>query len=249
MARLNSFHLPPQAWPRTSDQMAVLEGAEAHHLLRVLRAGPGERLRLFDGAGRDGLFVLERAEKQRAVLRPEALHERLEPGDRLTLALGWNKSSRRDWLLEKAVELQAGGLAFWRAERSQGEPPGMPKDSWRDKLVQAAKQCGALWLPELSVLPDGLDGLLRFAQGFERCYLLWESGQAGTVLRPGELVQGRVLAVLGPEGGLTEDEAGRLVRAGFQARSLGRSILRWETAALLCLGAVHLARQHEKPGE
>lgn len=243
MARLNSFHLPPRSWPDGPDREAVLEGAEAHHLLRVLRAAPGERVRLFDGRGRDGLFVLERAEKQRAFLRPESLADHPAPAGSLTLALGWNKSGRRDWLLEKAVELEAGGLAFWRAERSQGEPPAEPKDSWQDKLVQAAKQCGAVRLPELAVIPNGIEGLLRFAQGFERCYLLWESGQAGSVLRPGELAQGRVLAVLGPEGGLTDEEAARLARAGCAPRSLGTSILRWETAALLCLGAAHLARQ------
>ncbi len=242
MARLNSFHLPPESWPADPDGPFVLDGAEARHLLKVLRAAPGERLRLFDGQGREGLFLLERAEGGRALLAPQSVVTLPEPADRLVLALGWHKSGRRDWLLEKAVELGARGLAFWRGARSQGDPPAAPKDTWQDKLVQAAKQCGAAWLPQLIVIPDGIDGLAAFAQGFDQCYLCWEKAEARCLPPPGSLGRGRVLVALGPEGGLEEAEADRLLTAGFRPLSLGSSILRWETAALLCMGLAHLDR-------
>jgi len=246
MARLNSFHLPPESWPTPGSGLPyLLEGAEARHLLKVLRTPPGERVRLFDGRGRDGLFVLERVEGGRAVLAPESLTERPEPADQLVLALGWNKSGRRDWLLEKAVELRALGLAFWRAARSQGDPPVAPKETWTEKMIQAAKQCGNSRLPEVHVLTGGVPGLIEFARTFERCYLFWENAEASLIPRPEDLGRGRVLAVLGPEGGLEPEEAARLLEAGFKPASLGDSILRWETAALLCMGLAHLGRRNE----
>ena len=151
MARLNSFYLPPDQWA----EPYVLDGTEAGHLLRVLRARPGERVRLFDGRGREGIFVLARADTRQAWLDPEEIATRERPAGRPWLALGWSKAGRRDLLLEKAVELRAGGLVFWRAERSQGDLPEAPKPGWAATMIQAAKQCGETWLPDVALVPDG----------------------------------------------------------------------------------------------
>lgn len=241
MARLNSFHLPPQQWP-AEDGRALLDGAEAKHLLGVLRAKPGETVRLFDGQGRHGLFeVVSASGKNRAELRriSEAFEPR--PAGGVTLALGWSKSSRRDWLLEKAVELGASGLVFWQAARSQGDVPPEPKESWAEKCAQAAKQCQSAWLPELAVAQGGVDGLLRIAADHDGCYVLYEGSGPEELLDPRELTRGRNLVVLGPEGGLEQREVERLTDAGFKTRSLGPKPLRWETAALSCLALAHHA--------
>lgn len=241
MARLNSYHLPPDAWPAPG-ALAVLDGPEARHLLGVLRARVGDTVRLFDGQGRHGLFQLAAAaSKSRAELAPLSEVQEPRPARGVALALGWNKASRRDWLLEKGVELGALGIVFWRAARSQGDMPGQPKEAWRDKCVQAAKQCHAAWLPELSVLPGGVDGLLRVAAHFDQCYLLYEGASPQDLLDPARLASGRSLVALGPEGGLEEREATRLAEAGFLTLSLGPRPLRWETAALCCLALAHHA--------
>ncbi|HWR05174.1 MAG TPA: RsmE family RNA methyltransferase [Humidesulfovibrio sp.] len=241
MTRLNSYHLPPENWPGP-DGAATLDGPEAKHLLGVLRARAGETVRLFDGFGRHGLFEISAITgKARAELR--RVSEMLEPAPAcgVTLALGWNKASRRDWLLEKGVELGALGLVFWQAARSQGDMPKEPKESWRDKGVQAAKQCQSAWLPELAVVQGGVDGLIRVATEHDGCYVLYEGTGPEDLLEPGELAAGRVLVVLGPEGGLEEREVARLREAGFKTRSLGPRPLRWETAALSCLALAHHA--------
>lgn len=238
MPRLNSFHLPSPDWASLNapGDCVRLEGPEARHLLSVLRAKPGDELRLFDGHGCEGLFALTAAQgKNAADLQALSLTRHEAPAQGITLAIGWNKSSRRDWLLEKSVELGAQGLAFWRANRSQGEPPAEPKASWSDKLVQSAKQCGAVWLPQLSCLADGLSGLARIAADYDGCYVLWEGAQASQLLRPEALSLGRTLVVVGPEGGLDVAEADSLAAAGFIHVSLGPRPLRWETAALHCL--------------
>lgn len=237
MARLNSFFLPPERFAAPF----VLDGPEARHLLVVLRAKTGATVRLFDGAGREGLFTLTRVEKNKAWLEPIDIREHPAQTSGVVLALGWNKAGRRDLILEKSVELGALGLMFWQARHSQGQVPDSPKDSWRDTCVQAAKQCGNPWLPALSVIPSGLTGLLEIAPGFDRCYLLWESENAPALLEPARLAAGRCLVVLGPEGGLALEEVEALRAAGCKPVSPGRRILRWETAALLCLGLAHFA--------
>ena len=254
MARLNSFHLPPDRWPDPAAPGArcALDGPEAKHMLKVLRTREGDVVRLFDGGGREGLFVLERADGKRAELRADSVLVHDRPASSVTLAVGWNKSSRRGWLLEKAVELGAGGVAFWQARRSQGGPSAEPKESWQEKCVQAAKQCGSPFLPELDVVADGAAGVLAFAKDFDRCYLPYEC-EREALLHPAMLAPsssegeaargGRVLIVIGPEGGFDPEEAETLIAGGCAPVSLGRSVLRWETAALHCLSLALYARE------
>lgn len=242
MPRLNSYHLPPNLWPAQETPRVLLSGPEARHLLGVLRAKIGDIVRLFDGQGRFGLFqIVAVSGKDKAELAAQSLQVEPRPTSGLVLALGWNKSSRRDWVLEKAVELDALGILFWAAARSQGEPPLAAKDSWREKCVQAAKQCGSAWLPELGVVAGGVEGLVRVAGEHDGCYMLDESAPLDALPDPVRLAAGRKLVVIGPEGGLERREAERLAQAGFEALSLGPRPLRWETAALYCLGLAHFA--------
>jgi len=241
MTRLNSYHLPQDRWPGGSE-LARLEGPEARHLLGVLRARVGETVRLFDGFGRHGLFELvEASGKSQARLRLVSESTEPAPAHGVTLALGWNKSSRRDWLLEKGVELGALGILFWQAARSQGDMPHEAKETWLEKCVQAAKQCQTAWLPSLGTVPGGVEGLVRIAGDFDGCYVLYEGARQDALLDPKRLAAGRSLVVLGPEGGIEEREAARLAEAGFGLLSLGPQPLRWETAALSCLALTHHA--------
>jgi len=241
MTRLNTYHLPTECWPE-DEGLARLDGPEAKHLLGVLRARPGETVRLFDGHGRHGLFELILSTgKTSAELRLLSQEVTPAPTRGVALALGWNKSSRRDWLLEKSVELGALGILFWQAARSQGEMPREPKPSWREKCVQAAKQCQSAWLPELGIVLGGVEGLVRIAPDYDRCYLLYEAADAAALLDPTRIAAGRSLVVLGPEGGLEQREAARLKDAGFILAGLGPRPLRWETAALSCLALAHHA--------
>lgn len=232
MARLDSFYLPPASW-RPPFRM---EGDEARHLAKVLRLGPGAQVRCFDGEGREGLFTVESV-KGGVTLRQDSESMTPRPAIETWLALGWNKSTRRGWLMEKAVELGAAGILFWEAERSQGGMPVAPKDSWKAQLVAGAKQCGNPWLPELEMVPGGPEAVIERCAEFEHRWLLWESLDIRRSLTREDLTgAGRRVFVLGPEGGLTEAEALSFQTAGFTAVTLGPRPLRWETAALLSLG-------------
>jgi 16S rRNA (uracil1498-N3)-methyltransferase len=243
MARLNSFHLPATAWPDGVGGTVRLTGTEARHMLTVLRTVPDQTVRLFDGDGRSGLFVVRETDRNSALLEAVSLESHQAPGTGLTLAIGWSKSKRRDYFFEKLVELGGLGAVFWSAVRSQGQMPDDAKESWRDKCIQAAKQCGTAHVPAIAALPGGVGGLLDFARDFDAWYLAWESDTVAAPLVPAQLATGRTLLVIGPEGGLDDSEAERLIQGGFIPVTLGRNILRWETAATYCLSLGWFARQ------
>lgn len=230
MARIDGFYLPPEAWR----EPYTLEGGEARHLLTVLRVRPGTRVRLFDGCGREGFFELVSGRKDVARFAPIDIRNVERPTQRLTIALGFSKAGRRDWLLEKAVELQVGEIVFWQAAHSQGRLPETVKRTWRETCIAAAKQCGAVWLPEITLLSSGAAAVAEAGKAHGSRLLLWEK-ETETALSQDDLA-GSVFAVIGPEGGLAEAEARTFMDAGFASRHLGTSILRLETAALLVMG-------------
>lgn len=237
-----SFFLAPEAWHAPF----VLAGAEAHHLAHVARIRPGKTVRLFDGEGREGLFTVTSIEKDGIRLEMISEKQHSHPQGRSILAIGWGKNVRRTWLLEKTVEFEAGEVWFWQAERSQGRVPEEPKETWRAQLIAGAKQCGNLWLPTLGTVSGGVDALIEKSAAFSRRCFLWEEEGGGPLLSGSELRSCQpVVYIIGPEGGFTLREAETLIAAGIPARSLGRQVLRWETAALLCLGLHWWANQQD----
>lgn len=234
MARTNSFYLAPALWREPFS----LQGDEFHHLTRVLRSKPGDTVRLFDGQGRWGLFRIAAINKRDAALTLAQEHHAPRPGLPLTLAVGWSKGLRRGLLLEKAVELGAAAVWFWQAARSQGDVPQQGKDGWDRQLWTAAKQCGAVWLPEIRTFA-GPGDVIGAAGGAGSKVLCWEREDA-RLLGPDMLGHEKgCVAVLGPEGGLDETEAHLFREQGFVPVSLGPSILRFETAATVVL-SLHL---------
>ncbi len=235
MGRPDAFYLHPEAFA----EPFVLTGGEASHCARVLRKRPGDTVRLFDGRGREGLFAITEVSRDMVTLTPLSLLEVPVPASRVHLAAGFSRSARRDFFLEKAVELGASGIVFWQAARSQGRLPQTPKEAWTATLVSAAKQCGAAHLPPIEVISGGAPALAALAGRFGRRYLLWEDpGLPRRLTRRDVSAPGDALFVLGPEGGVTDEEAGTFIEAGFVPVSLGDRVLRWETAgiAVLALG-------------
>ncbi len=233
MSRINRFFLPPDKWKAPF----TLEGSEAHHLATVLRTRPETYITLFDGKGREGMFRVVSLTKKKIVLDQERLHEHPLPECRIWVAPGWNRATRRGWFLEKAVELGAWGIIFWQSTFSQGTTPKLPKESWKNQCIAAAKQCGNPWLPQLVTYPQGLTSLLEATQEFQHRIFLWEDADSTQILKPEDIAyQGDILVVLGAEGGFSQEETAALHHAGCSPISLGARILRWETAALLCLG-------------
>lgn len=240
MATLHSFYLPPEAWIAPFH----LDGSEAHHLSRVLRLKAGAEVRLFDGLGRYGMFRVTSVSRGAAAL--ERLSEATEalPVTRCTLAAGFSKALRRGWFMEKTVELEASAVWFWQGDYSQAALPDAEKSQWKAALVAGAKQCETARLPELAMLPGGVAGVIERRSEFDRAFMLYEGDTGGRLLGRDDLAfRGRLLLVVGPEGGFSPAEAAALAAADILPVSLGSRILRWETAAVLTLGMAWWARQ------
>lgn len=230
---IGAFYLSPEEWR----EPFRLGGSECAHLVKVLRARVGDSVRLLDGAGREGRFVIAKLNGREAELRPVEIVEHPRPLGGAILALGWTKALRRSWLLEKAVELEANALWFWQARRSQAVVPEESKETWLAQLAAGAKQCGNPWLPEIKTLPGGVNELIEAAKSFKYRFMLHEDHKRGHVLALEDLpLSENPIFILGPEGGFAPEEAEVLSGAGIASVSLGKRVLRWETAALLCLG-------------
>ena len=238
-----TFFLPPGSWMEPYQ----LDGAEAHHLTRVLRIREGEEIRLLDGRGREGAFRVGSCSKNRVRLECLRIWSYPRPASRVILAAGWTKAARRGWILEKAVEFEAAAVWFWQAERSQFPVPDQAKETWEAQLVAGAKQCRNPWLPELRTFPYGAPELIRAVEAANcacRHVLLEDTCGPALPLIPDRLgLPGVTVCVIGPEGGFAPAEAALFRQSGFEPITLGQRVLRWETAAMFCLGLHWWKRQ------
>jgi len=213
------------------------------HMARVLRLKAGSAVTLTDAAG--GLLsgvIEEVGAKSLTVLisgRENAPEEEKEQGLRVTLYQGLPKGEKLDLILQKCTELGISELVTFDAARSvvklRGER-GAGRLERCEKIAQeAARQSGRRLAPQVS-LGGSLEVVLREARQ-EVKLLLWE-GEQTTRLK--EVFAAHpspesVAIVVGPEGGLTNEEVKQAVASGFTPVSLGRRILRTETAGLAML--------------
>jgi 16S rRNA (uracil1498-N3)-methyltransferase len=218
---------------RVQADRALLTGPEAHHLLHVLRARPGDEVTLLDGTGWEYMARLERVSRSEATLavlsRREIDRESRPP---LVLAVALPKGERQRWLVEKAVELGVAELVPLETARSVARPDAGAVARLRRTVIEASKQCGRNRLMAIAE-PRPWPAFLASAPGEPR--LLAHPG--GAPLR--ELIAGRnpqptsVCGAIGPEGGFTDEEVAAGLAAGWRTVDLGPRTLRVETAALL----------------
>ena len=213
-----------------------IDEAEQHHL-RVRRAADGESVALRDGAGLVGTGRLAGGGRGWEV-EVETVERRPRPAT-LTIAVGAGDRERFAWLVEKAVELGATEIVPLETEHVRGVATRL-RDAHLARLrrhaLEALKQCGAAWVPEVSS-PVDLDEFLNGARGGAR----WVADAGGTA-PPVSLDAEPVTIVVGPEGGLTESERGALRHAGYVGVALGPHTLRFETAAIVAASAAVAAR-------
>ncbi len=219
--------------PIKSDR-AVLAGAEAHHLLRVMRARAGTRVTLFDGSGWQFDAVVERISRSDVELTIAGRQEiDREAPIAVTLGVALPKGVRQKWLVEKVVELGVARLVPLKTDRGVAQPVESALDRLRRTVIEASKQCGRNRLMEIAAREAWKEFLDRGRD--MSCRLLAHPGEGAL----GRHISGNtaILAV-GPEGGFTDHEVGLAVDQGWQAVDLGPRILRVETAAVVLAARV-----------
>lgn len=231
----------------------LLSPEESHHLVNVNRAREGAPVVAFDGRGTEWICSLATAHKQRAVLRVLSAHGAGPRPFEITLAQALPKGPVMDTIVRKATELGAARLVPVESARTQVHlDPGRSDRKharWEIAALEAAKQCGNPWLPEIAPVTT-FDGLLAHAgdhdlkliaslhpgAGSIRAALARFSETAGRPAR-------RVLWLIGPEGDFSAEEVSHAIAAGFQPVTLGPLVLRCDTAATCALAVVNYELQ------
>jgi len=222
--------------PVVSDR-AVLVGAEAHHLLHVMRAKVGTRVTLFDGSGWQFDAVVGKAGRSEVELMVSSREEvNRESPIVVTLGVALPKGDRQKWLVEKVVELGVSRLVPLETARGVAQPCENALDRLRRGVIEASKQCGRNRLMEIAEPQAWPAFLVENANAACRFVAHPASRPAGAIhcdpptLLPAS-IDDTALAV-GPEGGFTDAEMAIAVAQGWQSVDLGPRILRVETAAV-----------------
>lgn len=223
-------------------ELAIVDGDEGHHAATVRRIRVGEHLDLSDGAGELAGCVVEEVGKGRLAAR--VLHRSSVPAPSpvVTVVQALPKSDRSELAIELATEAGADAFIAWQAARCVARwetPPKVDKGlrRWAAVARSAARQSRRPRIPEVSGVVSTTELAGGFTDGGAVVLVLHESATrpiTDVALASAE----SVVLVVGPEGGLTDDEVAVLTDAGATAVRLGPSVLRTSTAAAVALGAL-----------
>ena len=228
----------------------ILGKEESVHASKVLRLRPGENVQLIDGENRyDAALTAVSSEETRA--RVTALCPSPEAPARAVLWQGLPKADKLELIAQKATEL--GVWEIWPVEMLRsvarlGKNDPKKQERLSRIALEAAKQSGRAHVPEVRAAVSFDKALKRLEEEpFDLILVAWEEEHALPLSKAiGEYRQfngipGRVLIVIGPEGGIDEAEQQRLAALGAQSVTLGPRILRTETAGLCALAALWTA--------
>jgi 16S rRNA (uracil1498-N3)-methyltransferase len=217
--------------PIVSDR-ARLAGAEAHHLLHVMRSKAGTHVTLFDGSGWEFDAIVGRTGRSDLELAIAGRREvNREARIAVTLGVALPKGDRQKWLVEKVVELGVARLVPLETERGVAQPVTNALERLRRGVIEACKQCGRNRLMEIAEPEEWPAFLVQCATVACRLVAHPQQAPGQDPLRLSTPSESAVLAV-GPEGGFTQEEVALAVAQGWQPVDLGPRILRVETAAV-----------------
>jgi 16S rRNA (uracil1498-N3)-methyltransferase len=242
---LPRFFIPPDQW---NPGDLSLTGDEARHCTQVMRRGVGSEVVAFSGAGTWSVCRITEASKQQVRLSCGAVEATPEPMVSLALMQAIPKAGNMELIIEKGVELGVNAIYPVFTERTvvklDSKESAKKRDKWQRLALEACKQCGQNWLPEIH-LPQPLDSawstlprqdlrlVAAIQQDAKSLKAILDASQASQTSRPKS-----ALVLIGPEGDLTAEEYALARKQGSLPVSLGPIILRVETAALYCLSVL-----------
>jgi 16S rRNA (uracil1498-N3)-methyltransferase len=249
---MHRFYLPPEHCAGAALRLA---GREAHHALRVLRVKYGEMVAVLDGIGNEFLCTVDHCSRDAVTFSVSLKNFTTSPPCPVTLLVAVPKGKIIEDIIQKSVELGVHRIVPLLTERVathlDADAAADKRDKWQHVAVEAIKQCGAVWLPKIET-PVTIGQLLARPERFElslvgslqterrhprKCF---EAFQAQHGRRP------QSAAVwIGPEGDFTLEELQAIQNAGAQPISLGKLVLRVETAAVYCLSILNYELQRD----
>jgi len=231
------FYIPN---PRIENGLLKVEGDEVRHIRKVLRLKTGDKIFVFDGLGREFEgTIIEEGRASGMVKIQRSLSPKRDSPLEVTLAQSLLKGEKMDYLIQKATELGIKEIIPFFSSRSV--PPLEKSRSlkrhhrWGKIAIEASKQCGRGVVPKIESLQTYSD-MLHNASTDHLRLILWErDGIRLKKMLEGSKERKKIFFVIGPEGGFSQDEVEKAERVGFVAVTLGKRILRAETASLCFL--------------
>lgn len=236
------FYIPAARW---NPDHLVLEGEEAHHCLGVMRCREGDRVVVFDGAGAEAEAEIAEAGRDSVRLTAKRVGSTPRPSAPITLGQAVPKGKNMDLIVQKATELGVSRLVPLLSERTVvqlgGEDLERKRQKWQRVAVEACKQCGQNWVPEVAA-PTTVGTFVR--QATDPLRLVAAIGPGSRSLKAilsdvgedtGDARPTAATVMIGPEGDFTPAEIATTLSHGFVPLSLGPIILRSETAAIYAL--------------
>lgn len=221
-----SFDLPPDA---------------AHHAARVLRLREGDAVQIFDGNGNECQGMIAELSGRRVVVgNMTAVNTNRESPLQVVLAQALSSSEKMDWVIQKATELGAAEIQPLDTERSvtrlTAERAAKRIEHWQQVAISACEQCGRNLLPKLHAPLDIMVWLQQMQKTADAKFILLPQGAVS--MHAQAKPQGKVVLLIGAEGGFTQAESDAAQHCGFTPIRMGARVLRTETAAIAGLAAL-----------
>lgn len=213
----------------------VLEAAPSTHITKALRMRIGDGVILFNGLGGEFSAEIISIDKKSVTLNVlEHTEQEMESPLQLELGIAISRGDRMDWVIQKATELGATSISPLMTLRTEvklkGERAEKKQRHWQQIIISACEQCGRNQLPKLHALTSleswlpGVNADVKFVLHHR------DTSITKTAQRPNSAA-----ILVGPEGGLSENEIIAAEQHGFEALTLGPRILRTETAPLAAI--------------
>jgi 16S rRNA (uracil1498-N3)-methyltransferase len=234
------FYVPD---PQIDKGLLKVEGSEVRHIRRVLRLKAGDRLVLFDGSAKEYEGIIVEESPSSVVIKVEDIFSSLKESPlEVTLAQSLLKGEKMEYLIQKATELGITKIIPFFSSRSV---PLLDKSKklrryhrWEKIAIEACKQCGRITVPKVEPLQNYSE-MLGMASSEALRLILWErEGQGLKEVLKESKGRTKIFFMVGPEGGISEEEAAEAKKVGFIPITLGKRILRSETAGLCLLSVL-----------
>ncbi|RTE08493.1 16S rRNA (uracil(1498)-N(3))-methyltransferase [Paenibacillus whitsoniae] len=243
---MQRYFLPPEQFS-ANGLTVLIEGDDAHHLMRVMRAEEGDEVICSNGQDREVLVRLTELDKGRVTgTVVQELPMNAEAAVQVWIAQSLPKGDKMELIIQKGTEIGAARFLPFLSERTivqyDAKKEAKRTERWQKIAKEAAEQAHRNRVPQIESVYTWKQ-LLQRAKEADVAWICYEK-EDGQQLRPaiqaavdaGRLAPGKsVLIAVGPEGGFTEQEIQQAEDAGFRSVSLGARILRTETAAMVGL--------------
>ncbi|WP_322921588.1 16S rRNA (uracil(1498)-N(3))-methyltransferase [Nocardioides renjunii] len=236
-------HLVESLADATVGSLVEVTGDEAHHAVAVRRLREGEQVVLTDGRGTSVTGEVAATGKRLFTVTVASLERTARPDPAVTVVQALPKGDRGELAVEVLTEVGVDTVVPWAASRSvavwKGERAAKSHARWQATAREAAKQSRRSWLPTVAPLASTAE-VGRIVAAADLAVVLHEDATAplSAVDVP---ASGRIVVIVGPEGGIAPEELTAFAEAGAQAVRLGDEVLRTSTAGVVAVAAL-LAR-------